>query len=79
VNVPCKRLSSPHCALETFKSLAIMKMEAIYASETSVLTMATRCNISKDIPDCYRREDIPGERGGEGVRGGSPSVLHKTT
>jgi hypothetical protein len=28
-------------------------------SETSVLTRATQCNITKDIRLCYRRENVP--------------------
>jgi hypothetical protein len=31
-------------------------------SETSVLTIATRCNTLEGIRHCYRRENIPEDR-----------------
>jgi hypothetical protein len=39
----------PRCDLGRSKSLGTLKMEAVYSSETSVLTRVTRCNVSKDI------------------------------
>jgi hypothetical protein len=38
--------------------LVTLMMEAIYISETSVLTRATRCNIQDDILNSDRRENL---------------------
>jgi hypothetical protein len=43
------REAYPHYELGRSKSLVTLKMEAIYSSETSVLTRATRCKVPKDI------------------------------
>jgi hypothetical protein len=47
------------CKLGRLKSPATLKMEAISSPGTSILTTVTRCNISKEIHHCYRREKIP--------------------
>jgi hypothetical protein len=40
--------------LGRFKNFVTLKMEATYSTETSVLTRATRCNISEDIRHILR-------------------------
>jgi hypothetical protein len=54
-----RREAHLRCELERFKSLVTLKMEAMFCSETSVLTTATRCNISKGFHHCYSCENIP--------------------
>jgi hypothetical protein len=53
-----RREASSRCVLERFKIVVTLKMETICYSETSVLTISTRCNISKDIHHCYHRKHI---------------------
>jgi hypothetical protein len=52
----------PRYDLGRFRSVVTLKMTAIHSSETSVITIATRFKVPKDICNSFRCENFPDDR-----------------